>query len=106
MSAAVGPPNEVCLTGYRVPGAPNSPKQVQFTDFKPQSRYYLYTWSPWEWICKAVDFLYSLAFLYVGLYDHASDAQLQGPSYGSFRKLGVPYFGLLIIRILLFKVLY
>ena len=26
--------------------------------------------------------------------------------YGSFRKLGVPYFGVLIIRILLFRVLY
>ena len=26
--------------------------------------------------------------------------------YGSFRKLGVPYFGILIIRILLFRVLY
>ena len=25
---------------------------------------------------------------------------------GSFRKLGVPYFGVLIIRILLFRVLY
>ena len=25
-------------------------------------------------------------------------------SYGSFRKLGVPYFGILIIRILLFRV--
>ena len=28
------------------PGTPNSPKQVLFTDFRPQSRYYLYTWSP------------------------------------------------------------
>ena len=27
-------------------------------------------------------------------------------AYGSFRKLGVPYFGVLIIRILLFRVLY
>ena len=27
-------------------------------------------------------------------------------SYASFRKLGVPYFGVLIIRILLFRVLY
>ena len=27
-------------------------------------------------------------------------------SYGSFRKLGVPYFGVLTIRILLFRVLY
>ena len=26
--------------------------------------------------------------------------------FGSFRKLGVPYFGVLIIRILLFRVLY
>ena len=26
--------------------------------------------------------------------------------YGSFRKLGVPHFGVLIIRILLFRVLY
>ena len=26
--------------------------------------------------------------------------------YGSFRKLGVPYFGVLIIRILLFRVLH
>ena len=26
--------------------------------------------------------------------------------YGSFRKFGVPYFGVLIIRILLFRVLY
>ena len=29
-----------------------------------------------------------------------------GAPYGSFRKLGVPYFGVLIIRILLFRVLY
>ena len=28
------------------PGAPNSPKQVMFIYFRPQSRYYLYTWSP------------------------------------------------------------
>ena len=27
-------------------------------------------------------------------------------SYGSFRQLGVPYLGVLIIRILLFRVLY
>ena len=27
-------------------------------------------------------------------------------TYGSFRKLGVPYFGVLIIRILLFRVLH
>ena len=26
--------------------------------------------------------------------------------YGSFRKFGIPYFGVLIIRILLFRVLY
>ena len=26
--------------------------------------------------------------------------------YGSFRRLGVPYFGVLIVRILLFRVLY
>ena len=29
-----------------------------------------------------------------------------GSKFGSFRKLGVPYFGVLIIRILLFRVLY
>ena len=28
------------------------------------------------------------------------------PSYGSFRKLGVPYFGVLVIKNLLFRVLY
>ena len=31
---------------------------------------------------------------------------LKGLKNGSFRKLGVPYFGVLIIRILLFGVLY
>ena len=30
----------------------------------------------------------------------------QTESFGSFRKLGVPYFGVLILRILLFRVLY
>ena len=30
----------------------------------------------------------------------------RSPSHGSFRKFGVPYFGVLIIRILLFRVLY
>ena len=28
------------------------------------------------------------------------------PAFGTFRKLGVPYFGVLIVRILLFRVLY
>ena len=33
--------------GFKVnPGAPQSPKQVVFIDLRPQSRYYLYTWSP------------------------------------------------------------
>ena len=32
--------------------------------------------------------------------------QLAQKPYGSFRKLGVPYVGVLIIRILLFRVLY
>ena len=32
--------------------------------------------------------------------------QIQTNFFGSFRKLGVPYFGVLIIRILLFRVLY
>ena len=36
-----------------------------------------------------------------GAYDPLTQQQ-----YGSFRKLGVPYFGVLIIRILLFRVLY
>ena len=30
------------------PGAPNSPKQVLFIDFRPRSRCYLSTWSPRE----------------------------------------------------------
>ena len=34
-----------------------------------------------------------------------ADHRPPNPS-GSFRKLGVPYFGVLIIRILLFRVLY
>ena len=32
--------------------------------------------------------------------------QLKSLRYGSFRNVGVPYFGVLIIRILLFRVLY
>ena len=41
----------------------------------------------------------------------AGGTTLGGPpvtvgSYGSFRKFGLPYFGVLIIRILLFRVLY
>ena len=31
---------------------------------------------------------------------------LPGMAFGSFRKLGVPYLGVLIIRILLYRVLY
>ena len=36
----------------------------------------------------------------------APDRSLIEPYYESFRKLGLPYFGVLIIRILLFRVLY
>ena len=32
-------------TKLEYPGAPNNPKLVLFTYFRPQSRYYLYTWS-------------------------------------------------------------
>ena len=37
---------------------------------------------------------------------HPYWASLQGGLYRSFRKLGIPYFGVLIVRILVFRVLY
>ena len=41
------------------------------------------------------------------LYSRMLEAQSEDqPAKSEFRKLGVPYFGVLIIRILLFKVLY
>ena len=42
---------------------------------------------------------------HVGKHKHAYTGVDKHTAYGSFRKLGVPYFGVLIIRILLFKVL-
>ena len=46
---------------------------------------------------------YSMIEGYGTLNPKRSCSRLQ---YGSFRKLGVPYFGVLIIRILLLRVLY
>ena len=39
-------PFVVYTVDQHTPAAPNSPKQFIFTYFGPQSRYYLYTWSP------------------------------------------------------------
>ena len=39
-----------CKGKVSFPGAPNSPKQVIFTHFRPQSKYYSYTWSPRDWV--------------------------------------------------------
>ena len=35
-----------------------------------------------------------------------AESQIIGLRFGSFRNLGVPYFGVLILRILLFRVLF
>ena len=53
-------------------------------------------------------FMKEKGFVKVGTRIHLLELQRFFPSspYGSFRKLGVPYFGVLIIRILLFRVLY
>ena len=47
------PDNKANFSLQDFPEAANCPKQVIFVCFRPQSRYYLYTWNPmcWEDVC-------------------------------------------------------
>ena len=63
----------------------------KYQSFDSSLRASLGCWQSWMWVKRT---------------SGINEASLKKGVYGSFRQWGVPYFGVLMIRILLFRVLY